>query len=225
MHRAKKRYEIKFSYLLFMFSIILFTFRIVHKKERVHPFPSNELIDILRSKKWAKIMDTCADILIVIDLQNEVCYSEEHLFDLQNLLTKVNKRISSYRKSNKPILFVQHCDDDLVPEKELWAIHADLDVQEQDFFVRKTHANSFYKTNLKEILDQLSVHRIEFCGAQTEYCMDATIKFAHGLGYENFMVQKATSTLNNPFMSAKETIDFYENIWNHRFLKLMKDEI
>lgn len=54
---------------------------------------------------------------------------------------------------------------------------------------------------------------------------DATIKFAHGLGYENFMVQKATSTLNNPFMSAKETINFYENIWNHRFLKLMKDEI
>lgn len=48
-------------------------------------------------------MDTCADILIVIDLQNGVCYSEEHLFDLQNLLTKVNKRISSYRKLNKPI--------------------------------------------------------------------------------------------------------------------------
>ena len=76
------------------------------------------------------------------------------------------------------------------------------------FFVRKTHANAFYKTNLKEILDQLSVNRIEFCGAQTEYCMDATIKFAHGLGYENFMGQKTTSTLNNPFMSAKETIDF-----------------
>ena len=38
--------------------------------------------------------------------------------------------------------------------------------------------------------------------------MDATIKFAHGLGYENFMGQKTTSTLNNPFMSAKETIDF-----------------
>ena len=37
-------------------------------------------------------MDTCADILIVIDLQNGVCYSEEHLFDLQNLLTKVNKK-------------------------------------------------------------------------------------------------------------------------------------
>ena len=169
-------------------------------------------------------METCADVLIVIDLQNGVCYSREHLFDLQNLLTKVNNRISLYRELQKPIIFVQHCDEELVPEEELWAINAELNVQEHDFFVRKTHGNSFFNTNLKDLLDQLAVNRIEFCGAQTKYCMDATIKFAHGLGYENFMVQKATSTLNNPFMSAKETINFYENIWNHRFLKLIEDE-
>ncbi|MEK4031259.1 cysteine hydrolase family protein [Pseudobacillus sp. FSL P4-0506] len=169
-------------------------------------------------------METCADVLIVIDIQNGVCYSGDHLFDLQNLLNKVNDRITSYRKLHKPIIFVQHCDEELVPEEEPWAIHANLDVQEQDFFVRKIHANSFYKTNLKSLLDQLTVQSIEFCGAQTEYCMDATIKFAHGLGYENFMVQKATSTLNNPFMSAKATIDFYENIWNHRFLKFIEDK-
>ena len=131
----------------------------------------------------------------------------KNIYSIKNLLTKVNKRISSYRKLNKPIIFVQHCDDDLVPEKELWAIHSDPDVQEQDFYKKNT-CKFVFKTNLIEILDQLSVQRIEFCGAQTEYCMDATIKFAHGLGYENFMVQKATSTLNNPFMSAKETIDF-----------------
>ena len=57
----------------------------------------------------------------------------KNIYSIKNLLTKVNKRISSYRKLNKPIIFVQHCDDDLVPEKELWAIHSDLDVQEQDF--------------------------------------------------------------------------------------------
>ncbi|MEG0438731.1 MAG: cysteine hydrolase family protein [Solibacillus sp.] len=170
-------------------------------------------------------MDTCADVLIVIDLQNGVCNSGgEYIFDLTNLLTKVNNRIALYRALHKPIIFVQHCDEELVPEEDLWAIHSDLDVQAHDFFVRKTHANSFYKTNLKDILDELAIQRIEFCGAQTEYCMDATIKFAHGLGYENSMVQKATSTLNNPFMSAKETIDFYESIWNKRFLKFIEGE-
>ncbi|PEL14035.1 cysteine hydrolase family protein [Bacillus sp. AFS017336] len=170
-------------------------------------------------------MSACADVLIVIDLQNGVCYSGENLFELEDLLIKVNKRISLYRKMNKPIVFVQHCDEELIPGEELWAIDANLDVQEQDFFIQKVHANSFYKTNLKNLLDQLKVRSIEFCGAQTEYCMDSTIKFAHGLGYENMMVHKATSTLNNQFMSAKETIDFYENIWNERFLKLLEDEV
>ncbi|MEK5333673.1 MULTISPECIES: cysteine hydrolase family protein [unclassified Lysinibacillus] len=167
-------------------------------------------------------MKTSADVLIVIDLQNGVCFSNEHLFDLQNLLTKVNNRIALYREHQKPIIFVQHCDEELVPEEELWAIHVDLDVQKQDYLVRKEHANSFYETSLKTILDELAVQRIEFCGAQTEYCMDATIKFAHGLGYENFMVRKATSTIHNPFMSAQETIDFYENIWSNRFLKFIE---
>ncbi|RUT36574.1 cysteine hydrolase [Paenibacillus zeisoli] len=166
-------------------------------------------------------MGICADVLIVVDLQNGVCYSKEHLFGLEKLLTKVNERISLYRKLHKPIVFVQHCDEELVPGEEQWAINAKLDVQTQDFLVNKIHANSFYRTNLKEILDQLNVHSIEFCGAQTEYCMDATIKFAHGLGYKNLMIKHATSTLNNSSMSAKETINFYENMWNHRYVEFI----
>ncbi|MNO01719.1 hypothetical protein D3C81_2219460 [compost metagenome] len=53
--------------------------------------------------------------------------------------------------------------------------------------------------------------------------MDATIKFAHGLGYNNFMVPNGTATINNSFMSAEETIHFYENIWNRRFLEFIND--
>ena len=167
------------------------------------------------------LMKNGTDVLIVIDLQNGVCYSREHLYQLDDLINRVNNRIDLYRQLQKPVIFVQHCDKDLVPEEEAWAINEKLDVKDEDYFVRKVHANSFYKTNLKALLDQLAVQRIEFCGAQTEYCMDATIKFAHGLGYESYMVRKATSTLNNSFMSAKETIDYYEQIWNHRFLKFI----
>ncbi|WP_336770833.1 cysteine hydrolase family protein [Paenibacillus sp. MMO-58] len=166
-------------------------------------------------------MGNCADVLIVIDLQNGVCYNKEHLYKMEKLLAIVNERILLYRKLNKQIIFVQHCDDELVPGDEQWAINAKLDVQAQDVLINKIHANSFYKTNLKENLDQLNVNSIEFCGAQTEYCMDATIKFAHGLGYKNLMVRNATSTLNNPFMSAEETINFYENMWSHRYLQFI----
>ena len=101
-------------------------------KIKFYLFPSNGLIDILRNKR-SKNNGYLYRYFNRYRFTKWVCYSGEHLFDLQNLLTKVNQRISSYRKLNKPILFVQHCDDDLVPEKENWAIHTDLDVQEQDF--------------------------------------------------------------------------------------------
>lgn len=80
-------------------------------------------------------MEVCADVLIVIDLQNGVCYNKEHLFELEKLLIKVNERISLYRKLHKQIIFVQHCDEDLVPGEEHWALNAKLDVQAQDFLI------------------------------------------------------------------------------------------
>lgn len=70
MHRMNRRYEIKFSYLF------------LHSSQKIKVyllFQGNGFIDILRDKR-GKIMNTC-DILIVIDLQNGVCYSEEHLFN------------------------------------------------------------------------------------------------------------------------------------------------
>lgn len=169
-----------------------------------------------------EILEDFADVLIVIDLQNGVCYGKEHLFELENLIMNVNERISLYRELQKPIIFVQHCDEELVQGEEPWAIIDKLDVQEQDIRINKIHANSFYQTNLKTVLDQLDVNRIEYCGAQTEYCMDATIKFAHGLGYKNVMVHNATSTLNNTFMTAEDTIKFYENMWKNRYLEFIE---
>lgn len=64
------------------------------------------------------------------------------------------------------------------------------------------------------------MRELEICGAQTEYCVDTTIKMAHGLGYQLSMRYGASSTFDNQFMTAKETIQFYENIWEEYFLDL-----
>lgn len=86
----------------------------------------------------------------------------------------------------------------------------------------KTHANSFYQTNLQEILTDLQVENIEFCGAQTEFCVNSTLVFAHGLGYKNFMKKGLTTTFDNEWMTAQETIHFYEkHLWKHLFLEFL----
>ncbi len=162
-----------------------------------------------------------ADVLLIIDFQNGVCKGSTPVADLRNCISKINKRIEMYRQSEKPIIFVQHNDNELVKGQADWLIIDDINTTDNDYYVQKTHANSFFKTNLKTILDENNVAAIEICGAQTEYCVDTTIKMAHGLGYKLQMVRGTATTIANDYMDAKTTNSFYENIWNHRFLEFV----
>ncbi|MDH6363575.1 nicotinamidase-related amidase [Enterococcus sp. PF1-24] len=161
--------------------------------------------------------------LLVIDLQQGVCQQgEQQLYQLATLLERVNQRIVNYRENNLPIIFIQHEDEDLIKSSVPWQLHPDLLAMPTDFYVSKTHANSFFKTDLQATLTKLAVTDLEIWGAQTQFCMDATIKFAHGLGYNLISSHQASSTIDNQFLSAEETIQFYENIWQGRFVEFFK---
>ena len=47
--------------------------------------------------------------LIVIDMQNEVCAG---IYRREELIEQINQRIITYRKAKKPIIFIQHNDDE-----------------------------------------------------------------------------------------------------------------
>ncbi|OTN88983.1 hypothetical protein A5819_001475 [Enterococcus sp. 7E2_DIV0204] len=156
--------------------------------------------------------------LIVIDLQNGLETVGTGLFQLTDVLSGVNQRIADYRTNHLPIIFIQHEDAEIVAGSQDWQLFTQLDAQTEDFYVGKTHANSFYQTNLKELLDSLSVSELEFCGAQTEYCVDTTIRMAHGLGYTCFMKRGLSTTFNNDLLGAQSIIQHHENLWDKRFL-------
>jgi nicotinamidase-related amidase len=160
-----------------------------------------------------------ADSLIVIDLQNGVCFNGLHqIEDLDQVINTINQRIQCYREANKPIIFVQHRDEDLIPNSYAWQLISALDATNSDYYVQKTHANAFFHTNLQTVLEENTVKTLEICGAQTQYCVDTTVKMAHGLGYQLQMCKGITTTYDNQYMNAKQTIAFYENIWDKRFV-------
>lgn len=167
-------------------------------------------------------MENLTDALLIIDLQKGVCFGEEEIFNLASTIELVNQRIIDYSEHDKLIIFVQHNDELLIQGKEEWQILDELKQERADYLIQKTHANSFYQTDLKNILETNRICSFEICGAQTEFCLDTTVKFAHGLGYELQMLQGATTTFDNAFMSAETTISFYETIWNQRFLTLIE---
>lgn len=162
-----------------------------------------------------------SDVLVVIDLQNGVNSVDYPLVRLKSVLTGVNQRIANYRDTGKPVIFVQHVDEELVIGSDAWAVMSELDSQQDDIYVNKTHANSFYKTELPAILAGLSVQKIEFCGAQTEYCVDTTVRFAHGLGFDCYMVRGLHTTMDSDLVDAKTIMAHHEAIWNGRFLTFL----
>ncbi|KRL98920.1 cysteine hydrolase family protein [Liquorilactobacillus satsumensis] len=163
-----------------------------------------------------------ADVLLVIDLQNGVCKEPIQLDNLPSYLKKINQSIALYHQAHKPVIFIQHNDAELINGTWSWKLVSELNNQSNDFYIQKTHANSFYGTNLKITLDKLHVKSLEICGAQTEYCVDTTVKMAHGLGYKIQMVPKSTATFANAYLSAAKTIAFYEGIWDQRFLQFVE---
>lgn len=163
-------------------------------------------------------MKPLADAYLIVDLQNGVCKDFTDDTYLDQLITKINKRIAEYHQHKLPIIFIQHNDNKLVENTTAWQILPGLHTEFATHFIQKTHANAFLHTDLRKTLQKDHVRSLEICGAQTEYCVDTTIKFAHGMGYKLQMIPKSTLTIDNSYMTYQTSIEFYENIWNHRFL-------
>lgn len=53
-----------------------------------------------------------ADVLLIIDMQNGVCYYEgQTIGNLDHMIEEINKRIAEYASEEKPIIFVRHSDN------------------------------------------------------------------------------------------------------------------
>lgn len=156
--------------------------------------------------------------LIVIDLQQGVDQFSGGLYKKEQLLARVNARIANYRSQQRPIIFIQHVDETMPKDSSAWQLLAQLNNQPTDYYITKKHANSFYQTELAELLQQLAINKLEFCGAQTEYCVDTTIRVAHSLGYDCLMQRGLSTTSNNDLLGAKTIIAHHEALWDRRFL-------
>ena len=139
-------------------------------------------------------------------------------FHFDELVEKINDRIKEYKDASKPVIFIQHTEKGLLPGSKEWELADNLDAKPDDMVVQKEHLNAFYKTQLNDLLTENNLDILEICGLQTEYCCNATITMAHGLGYQVLMQPEMTTTYDNEYMTATETIEFFEDIWNGNFL-------
>ncbi len=157
--------------------------------------------------------------LLVIDLQNGV----GPLIGFDQLITKVNALIAEYRQHGLPIIFIQHEEAELEVNSEAWQLVSALEAASNDHYVRKTHVDSFYHTELASLLDQLKVNQLEICGAEIPYCIDATIKAAFDRGYQIFMRHGTVATERDALLADDMMVRHYEHIWSGRFVQYLDE--
>ena len=146
--------------------------------------------------------------LLIIDVQRALCAGEYECFDIKRIIDTINGLSAKARKANIPVILIQHEEEgDLLQfNSEGWQLAEGLVTSDEDLRVRKTTGDSFYHTNLGTLLQEKGVERLIICGLQTDYCVNATVRQAHTLGYDVVLAADAHSTVDNGNMAAEDII-------------------
>lgn len=151
--------------------------------------------------------------LLIIDVQKGLCAGEEACFDSQGLIRTINELSARARAVGLPVILIQHeeLDGPLTYGAAAWQLADGLVTGADDLRVRKTRPDAFYQTDLLTLLQARLVDRVVICGLQTDYCIDATVRQAHALGYEVVLAADAHSTMDNGSMAAEQIIADHNN--------------
>ncbi|MEY9095115.1 cysteine hydrolase family protein [Paenibacillus sp. RC84] len=168
--------------------------------------------------------------LVIIDMQ-EVFYTlpENHLYRKDELAGRINVLIDKARSASVPVVFIQHTSsdpgDEFYPGSPDWQLYHGMARCEDDTVIRKTTWDAFHETELPDFLQKQGVEQLVFAGAQTEFCLDTTLRSAYSHGYKcNLVVKDCHSTLDSSVLPASKIIEHHENIWNGRFASLQPME-
>ncbi|MGP6428762.1 cysteine hydrolase family protein [Pseudomonas paraglycinae] len=155
--------------------------------------------------------------LLIIDVQRALCTGEYECHDAKRVIDTINGLSARARKSGIPVVLIQHNEKDspLAHGAEGWQLADGLVIAPGDLRVDKTANDSFYQTNLQKLIPREDFDRLVICGMQTDYCVNATVRQAHQLGYDVELAADAHTTVDNGNMSAEDIIAEHNKDWAH----------
>lgn len=154
--------------------------------------------------------------LLVIDVQTGMFTLPVPLYKGQDVLSNIVGLIEKARKRDVPIIYMQHCGKkgSLFEENTSgWQIHPAIRPQEHDIILQKKHSDSFYQTNLADVLQSRDINELVVCGIATEGCVDTTIRRAFSMNFSVIAVSDCHTTTDNKILTAGQVIEHHNKIF------------
>lgn len=156
--------------------------------------------------------------VLVVDVQNGLTQGPTRVYDADGLVARIRGLTERARAANIPVIYIQ--DDDVGPlDSEAWQLDPGLAAQPSDPRIRKAYSDSFYQTDLQQLLAKHSAKRLVIVGCQTDACVDMTARRAVALGYDVVLGGDGHSTVDNEFMPAPVSIQYYNVVLDEIGLK------
>lgn len=146
--------------------------------------------------------------LLVIDVQRgmvEECGAEAWAGVLPNIGTLIRQA----RAAAVPVIYIQH---DGPPEDSLavgtpgWEIHPAIAPAPDETVIRKRTPDSFHDTPLSDELGARGIMHLIVAGAQTDLCVNATVRRAASEGYRVILAADAHTTASNDTLSHAQIV-------------------
>lgn len=154
--------------------------------------------------------------LLIIDVQATLFSGDYEVADAPAVLERLNGLIERARRAGQPVVFVQHeeAEGPMQHGSAGWALASGLDAAAGDPRVRKTTPDAFLRTELRSLLQVLGVRRLVVGGAQTDLCVDSSVRSALALGFDVSVASDAHSTLDTPALDAARIRAHHNLTWS-----------
>lgn len=126
--------------------------------------------------------------LLIIDVQDEFISHLKGTTQRDIAVELINRTAQQFRKKGQPVYVIRHV---IGEDREELQCVEELKVEEGDTSIVKKVNNSFWNTDLDQMLRDAEVDFILITGYAAEYCVAATYFGAKERGYTTALLQKA----------------------------------
>ncbi|WP_107950735.1 cysteine hydrolase family protein [Lysinibacillus parviboronicapiens] len=153
--------------------------------------------------------------LLVIDAQQQLMdghQEEPEVFQKKRLIDNINSVIDQALEARAAVIFVR--DKDVANGQGAgFQVHNDINIPTATaIFIDKKATNSFYKTDLLQILKDKQVTHIVIMGCKTEHCIDTAVRAATIYGFDVTLIGDGHSTTDSKILSAEKIIAHHNEV-------------
>jgi nicotinamidase-related amidase len=157
--------------------------------------------------------------LLVIDMQVGLFEGQPPRHDAEGVIRRINKLAKDVRATGGIVIFIQHEDNGVFRRGTTgWEILPALIRMDTDLFVCKQACDSFYETNLADLLEKRGVQQLIVTGCATDFCVDTTVRSAASRDYEVLVVADGHTTKDRAHLDAVTIIKHHNWMWENLIL-------